>query len=196
MDKICTFISDIAAKCMYLAYKLDFWRASHTSCTPLLSCGSSSSACGGTPALQWWTTMIMMAMMMNLMMTMCKNAVHWGHTRSGNGCPHPPFSSGQLTSAPSGIGCTLKSALWKVIKNKAAKLLFYSHLKVVDQPEPAGLGLVAAEKTSKLLWWPVDPGFHICLLNIGGHGVMVVITIVTAICGQDPNSDRIECEWA
>ena len=37
-------------------------------------------------------------------------------------------------------------------KNQAAKLLFYSHLKVVDQPEPAGLGLVAAEKTSKLLW--------------------------------------------
>ena len=37
-------------------------------------------------------------------------------------------------------------------KNKAAKLLFYSHLKVVDQPEPAGLGLVAAEKTGKLLW--------------------------------------------
>ena len=37
-------------------------------------------------------------------------------------------------------------------KNKAAKLFDYSHLKVVDQPEPAGLGLVAAEKTGKLLW--------------------------------------------
>ena len=37
-------------------------------------------------------------------------------------------------------------------KNKAAKLFDYSHLKVVDQPEPAGLGLVATEKTGKLLW--------------------------------------------
>ena len=48
-----THVSDVVLlQYMYLAYRLDFWQASHTNCIQLPSCGRSNNACGERPGLK------------------------------------------------------------------------------------------------------------------------------------------------
>ena len=155
-----THVSDIVLlQCMYLAYRLDFWQASHTNCIQLPSCDRSNNACGERPGLK----MVPHTFRPDNSPPLLRD---WGAPGYKLKCTLfillTPLKSTEKGIVSCILADTLKSMFWHI--HRRNRNISCAHLEMVQQFEPARLGLVAAEKASKLLWRSVYPCLYICLL--------------------------------